>query len=140
MLDRLDTIEEKYEELTRQLSDHELLADQSRYTQIAKQHRELEEIVAKYRELKSLDRGIRETKELLETEEDAEMVSLATVELEALEQRLAAIEADLNEASSPPAPTRISRMTFFSSLGSLGKRRNLRSASMSARPCSSASR
>src|SRR2546425_12979478 len=104
MLDRLDSIEEKYEELTRQLSDHELLADQSRYTQIAKQHRELEEIVAKYRELKSLDRGIRETKELLETEEDAEMVSLATVELEALEQRLADIEADLKFLLLPKDP------------------------------------
>jgi len=51
MLERLDAIEEKYEELTRQLSDHELLADQSKYTKVTRQHRELEEIVVKYREL-----------------------------------------------------------------------------------------
>jgi len=41
MLDRLDSIEEKYEELTGQLSDPELLSDQSTYTKIARQHNEL---------------------------------------------------------------------------------------------------
>ncbi|MEK6325103.1 MAG: peptide chain release factor 1 [Acidobacteriota bacterium] len=104
MLDRLDAIEEKYEELTRQLSDHELLADQATYTKVARQHRELEEIVAKYRELKSLDRGIRETRELLETEEDAEMVSLVRAELGELELRLASIETDLKFLLLPKDP------------------------------------
>ena len=104
MFDKLETIEEKYEELTRQLSDHELLADQSRYTKIARQHRELEEIVAKYREFKALERGIRETKELLDTDEDAEMVSLARAELGELEQRLANVEADLKFVLLPKDP------------------------------------
>ena len=104
MFDKLETIEEKYEELTRQLSDHELLADQSRYTKVARQHRELEEIVAKYREFKALDRGIRETRELLETDEDAEMVTLARAELGELEQRLATVEADLRFVLLPKDP------------------------------------
>jgi peptide chain release factor 1 len=39
MLEKLDAIEEKYEDLTRQLSDHEILSDQSRYAKVAKQHR-----------------------------------------------------------------------------------------------------
>src|SRR5207247_2861302 len=104
MLERLDAIEEKYEELTRQLSDHELLADQSRYTRIAKQHRDLEEIVAKCREFKALDRGIRETKELLETEGDEEMVSLARAELAELEKRREAVEANLKFLLVPSDP------------------------------------
>ena len=104
MFDKLETIEEKYEELTRQLSDHELMADQSRYTKVARQHRELEEIVAKYREFKALDRGIRETKELLETDEDAEMVNLARAELGELEQRLATVEAELKFVLLPKDP------------------------------------
>ncbi|MEK6286854.1 MAG: peptide chain release factor 1 [Acidobacteriota bacterium] len=104
MLDRLDSIEEKYEELTRQLSDHELLADQLRYTKIARHHNELEQIVAKYRQFKALDRGIRETTELLETEDDAEMVSLARTELSELEQRRASIEAELKVLLVPTDP------------------------------------
>jgi len=104
MLDKLDAIEQKYEDLTRQLSDHELLADQSRYTKTAKQHRDLEEIVAKYREFKALDRGIRDTRELLESEDDAEMLSLARAELSELEQRRADVEADLKFLLLPKDP------------------------------------
>ena len=104
MLERLEAIEEKYEELTRQLSDHELLADQSKYTKVTRQHRELEEIVAKYRELKALDRGIRETREMLAGDEDAEMVSLAQSELGELEERVATIEAELKVLLLPKDP------------------------------------
>ncbi|MFY9555173.1 MAG: peptide chain release factor 1 [Blastocatellia bacterium] len=104
MLDKLDSIEEKYEELTRQLSDRELLSDQAKYTRTAKQHRELEEIVAKYREFKALDRGIRETRELLENDDDAEMVNLARAELGDLEQRLTTVEADLKLLLLPKDP------------------------------------
>ena len=104
MIERLEAIEEKYEELTRQLSDHELLADQSKYTKVTRQHRELEEMVVKYRELKALDRGIRETREMLAGDEDAEMVSLAQTELGELEQRVATIEAELKVLLLPKDP------------------------------------
>src|SRR6476620_8178824 len=104
MLESLEAIEEKYEELTRQLSDHELLADQSKYTKVTRQHRELEEMVVKYRELKALDRGIRETREMLAGDEDAEMVSLAQAELAELEQRVATLEAELKVLLLPKDP------------------------------------
>src|SRR5262245_27954480 len=104
MLEKLDAIEEKYEELTQQLSDHELLADQSRYTKVAKQHRDLEEIVSKFREFKAIDRGIEETKELLETENDAEMLNLARAELAELEARRDAVEENLKLLLLPKDP------------------------------------
>lgn len=104
MLDKLESIEEKYEEITRQLSDHEVLADQSKYAKIAKQHRDLEEIVEKYREFKALDRGIKETKEMLDTESDDEMVNLARVELSELEQRRANVEEQLRFLLIPKDP------------------------------------
>jgi peptide chain release factor 1 len=104
MLDRLDSIEEKYEELSEQLSDPELLSDQSRYTKIARQHNELGQIVSKYREFKALDRGIQETNELLESEDDAEMLSLARTELSELEERRASLEAELKLLLIPTDP------------------------------------
>ncbi len=104
MLDRLDSIEEKYEELTGQLSDPELLSDQSRYTKIARQHNELGQIVSKYREFKALDRGIQETNELLENEADAEMLSLAQTELSELQQRRAILEDELKALLVPTDP------------------------------------
>jgi len=104
MFDKLDAIEEKYEELTRQLGDPEMLADQQRYTKAAKQHRELEEVVAKYREYKAIDQGLRETNELLALEEDEEMVALARAELAELEERRGRVESDLKVLLLPKDP------------------------------------
>src|SRR5262249_18017855 len=104
MLDKLETIEAKYEELTEQMSSQEILADQSRYAKVAKQHRDLEEIVTKCRELKSIKRGIADSNELLEIEEDAEMLELARVELAELEARKEQVEAELKVLLLPKDP------------------------------------
>jgi peptide chain release factor 1 len=104
MFDRLDAIEKRLEEVSHQLSDRELLADQQKYTQVARQHRELEEIVSKYREYKSLARGIAETEEMLTAEDDAEMVALARNELSELQARRDSIEAELKVLLLPKDP------------------------------------
>ncbi len=104
MFDKLDAIEEKYEELSRQLGEPELLADQSKYARAAKQHRELEEITAKYREYKSLVRGLRETEEMLASEDDAEMLELARTELVSLGERRDRVEGELKTLLIPKDP------------------------------------
>ncbi len=104
MFERLHAIEEKYEELSKQLGDSALLADQQSYTQVARQHRELEEVVAKYREFKSLDQGTAETREMLEMEQDEEMLELARAELADLEQRRDQVEAELRILLLPRDP------------------------------------
>ncbi|HKQ09522.1 MAG TPA: peptide chain release factor 1 [Blastocatellia bacterium] len=104
MFDKLDSIEKKYEEMTAQLGDPETLADQSKYTRVAKQHRDLEEVVAKYREFKALDSGIRDTREMLDMEEDAEMLQLARAELAELEARHEQVEAELKVLLLPKDP------------------------------------
>src|ERR1700742_2029353 len=104
MFDKLDTIEDKYEDLTRQLGDPETLADQSKYTRIAKQHRDLEEVVAKYREFKALDQGIKDTNEMLNLEEDVEMVEMARAELAELEERHEKVEGELKLLLLPKDP------------------------------------
>ena len=104
MFSRLDAIEQRLEDVSRQLSDRELLADQQTYTRIARQHRELEEIVNKYQEYKSLARGISETEEMLIAEDDAEMLALARAELAELQERRDAIEAELKVLLLPKDP------------------------------------
>lgn len=104
MLSKLEAIEQKYEELTGWLSDPEVLTDASRYTKFARQHRELEEVVAKYREYRALDKGINDSRELIDTEEDPEMVALARTELADLEARLARAEEELKVLLLPKDP------------------------------------
>lgn len=104
MLEKLEELESKYEALTGQLGDPELLADQPRYARAAKQHRELEAVVAKYRELRALDQGIRDTNELLAGEEDTEMISLVRAEMVELEERRERVEQELKVLLMPKDP------------------------------------
>ena len=58
MLEKLEQIEARYEELTNEMSSPELMSDHAAYTKAAKQHRSLSEMVEKYREMKSLKEQI----------------------------------------------------------------------------------
>jgi peptide chain release factor 1 len=104
MLEKLDTLEEKYEEISGQLGDPQVLADQQKYTKIARQHRELEEIVAKYREFKAITLGLKQTAEMLESEDDPEMLALARAEMAELEARRESIEGELKLLLLPKDP------------------------------------
>src|SRR5258708_35920955 len=104
MFEKLEGTEKKYEELTEQLVDPQLLADQPRYTRATKQHRDLEEVVAKYREYKALQRAITETREMLATEADSEMIEMARGELAVLEARRDQAEKDLKVLLIPKDP------------------------------------
>jgi peptide chain release factor 1 len=104
MFERLDSIERTYEELTAQLGSPDLVADQKSYQKVAKQQRELERIVEKYREYKAIRDGIAATRELLDETDDAEMRELAETELADLESRVEGAESDLKLALIPKDP------------------------------------
>ena len=59
MLDRLEQMEQRYNELQSQFALPEVLNDQEKYQKIAKALREIEEPVEKYRELKQARQGMR---------------------------------------------------------------------------------
>ena len=104
MFEKLEAIEKTYEELTSQMSDPTVISDQTRYTKIARQHRELEAIVAKFREMKKLDRDIAGARELMRENDDPEMRELAEAELPELEEMLRKCEDDLKVLLLPKDP------------------------------------
>ncbi len=92
MLEKLAQIETNYEELTAQISSPEIMSDMSTYAKTMKQHRSLEEIVIKYREVKKMTEELEGAKELLAMSDDAEMRELAELEIAEIEANL--IKAD----------------------------------------------
>ncbi|MBO8129403.1 MAG: peptide chain release factor 1 [Peptococcaceae bacterium] len=104
MLEKLDHLEERYEELTKMISDPAVIADQARWREYCKQHADLEEIVGVYREYKKLLDEIEQAKELLEEEKDPEMRELAEVELEDLRSRQKPLEDKLKLLLLPKDP------------------------------------
>ncbi len=104
MLEKLEAIEKTYEELTRQMTDPEVIGDQTRYTKVTRQQREMEPIVEKYRELRKLDNDIQGSRELMREADDEEMRELAAAELPELEERRERVENELKVLLLPTDP------------------------------------
>ncbi len=103
MLDRLEQIETRYEDLGRQLADPKLVTDQQKYHKTAKAHRDLEDIVGKYRELKQANQGISDAKSML-NESDPELAAMAQEELTRLESQAATLEEEIKVMLLPKDP------------------------------------
>ena len=103
MLQRLEQIEARYEELATELSAPELLADQKAYTKAARQHRTLGEIVEKYRTFKTLKTELAGAQELVDGADD-EMREMARGEVETLQHKLETTETELKLLLVPSDP------------------------------------
>jgi len=104
-LDKLAEIEAKYEALTEQLGKSEVLADPSVYQKTAKARADLTEIVEKFREWKTINTSVTETKKLAEeSSSDPEMKALAHEELLELEKRQETVEQELKILLLPRDP------------------------------------
>lgn len=104
MLEKLEQIESRYEELTKELSSPELLSDQSAYTKATKQLRSLGEVVERYREWKSLKEELAGARELVLSADDEEMRELARVEVDTLQARIDENENQLRLLLIPTDP------------------------------------
>ncbi len=104
LLEKLRTVEARYEELNATMADPDVAADNKRYQKTAKAQSELAQIVSMYREYKDIERGIRETEAMLRDEADAELKAMAAEELAGLQQRLASCESDLKVLLLPKDP------------------------------------
>src|SRR5580658_1678893 len=103
MIDRLEQMERRYNELQAQYALPEIISDHEKYQKTAKALREIEEPVEKFRELKQVRQGLAEARAMM-GESDAEMRELAEVEIAALEPRAEALEEELKLLLLPKDP------------------------------------
>jgi peptide chain release factor 1 len=105
MFERLEHLEAKYEDVTRLISDPEILADPAKYQKHAKTHSDLTPVVEKFREYKQIKTGIADARQMvLDSGSEDDLKKLAEEELSHLESRLAAVEADLKVLLIPKDP------------------------------------
>ena len=104
MLDKLDFIEEKYEELSKKISDPEVVADNALFTKLCKEHSSLEDIVVKYREFKDCEQRIADDKEMLQDKLDRDMKELVEEELKELVESKKTLEDELKILLLPKDP------------------------------------
>ncbi len=103
MFDKLDQIEQRYNEINDALVDSDVLADVERLTALAREQSELQEVVDTYRAYKAVSHSLAEARELADGG-DEELAELAQAELPDLEARSVALEATLKGLLMPGDP------------------------------------
>jgi peptide chain release factor 1 len=101
---KLEEVEKKYEELTRQISDPSVVSDLSRYKKLAKERADLTKLVDTYRQYKKISTEIDGNRQIIEHEGDTELRQMAKDELTALEQKKTEFEKELKFLLLPKDP------------------------------------
>ena len=101
MFQKLDDVEKKYEDLTKKISDPEIIAAQTECKNYMKEHADLEPIVLKYREYKKVKQQLDEAKEMLN---DPELKDLAEMDYLDCKEKLPKLEEELKLLLIPKDP------------------------------------
>lgn len=104
MLEKLQGIEEKYEQLGELLSDPGVISNQTEWQKHAKAHAKLTGLVTNFREYKQVLKGIEDAKEMLKEKLDPEMKDLVQLEFEELKEQEAKLAEALRCALLPKDP------------------------------------
>jgi peptide chain release factor 1 len=103
MIDRLEQMEHRYNEMQSQFSLPEVLNDHERYQKTAKAMREIEAPVERYRELKQVQQGLAEARAMM-NESDADLRAMAAEEIATLTPRETELEEELKVMLLPKDP------------------------------------
>ena len=104
MLDRLEGIEKRYQELYQQMSMPEVASDLKQLQALAQERASIEDLVNKYREYKTTSKSLEETKTMLGDGLDEEMTALVKQEIESLELQQDHLLQELKIALLPKDP------------------------------------
>lgn len=101
MMEKLEAIEKRYEELNHLMSQQEVVSDVKRVRELAREQSGISGVVAKYREYKKASQSLEETRAMQGKELDAEMAALVKEEVDKLEARLEDLTQELRVALVP---------------------------------------
>ncbi len=104
MLDQLEAIRERFNEVSQQIVQPEAVSDQKRFMKLSKEYKDLEKIVAQYQAYTQLLEEIENAKQIVATEKDEDFRDLAKAELDELLPRREELEELLKEMLMPKDP------------------------------------
>jgi peptide chain release factor 1 len=102
-LQKLDETEARFEELTRQMADPQVIGSPEVYRKTAKSHNDLTELVTKYREWKKMNADLEGARTML-NESDIELRSLAQEDVARIEPEMKSLEEELKVLMLPKDP------------------------------------
>ena len=104
LLDKLNGLVARFEEVSTLITDPNVIADQQRYVRLTKEYKELEDLMAARKEYANLLSNLEESKDMLLHETDADMKEMAREEVAACEKRIPELEESIKLMLVPKDP------------------------------------
>ena len=104
IIDKLETINRRWEEMGEQLNDPAVMADMKRFVKLNKDYKDLEPVVAAFKEYKNVISNMEHAREVVKNEKDADFRQLALDELDELQPRKEALEESIRLMLIPKDP------------------------------------
>jgi len=104
MLDRLQIIKQKFDEVSDLIIQPDVIADQKRYVQLNKEYKDLKALVEKRDEYLTATSNLKEAQEIIADGSDPEMTEMAKMQLDEAKERLPQLEEEIKFMLIPKDP------------------------------------
>lgn len=104
MVEKLEELKLRFEEIGQLLMQPETVRDMKKYSQLNKEYKDLEKIVVKYNQFMDARNHLQQAKEVLQKEKDEEMREMAKMEIDELEPKIEKLDTVLKELLIPKDP------------------------------------
>lgn len=104
LLEKLEGLQARFEEVSTLITDPNVIADQQRYVRLTKEYKELEDLMNARKEYANLLGNLAESKDILMNEQDPEMKEMAREEIQLCEARIPELEEQIKLMLVPKDP------------------------------------
>ncbi|MDE5745467.1 MAG: PCRF domain-containing protein, partial [Paramuribaculum sp.] len=104
LLERLEGIDARFEEISTLITDPDVIADMKRYVRLSREYSELEKLIAATKRYRSALDDIAGAKEILDSDADEELRSMAQEELSATQSAIPGLEEEIKLLLIPADP------------------------------------
>jgi peptide chain release factor 1 len=104
IVDKLETIKRRWEEMAEQLNDPAVMADMKKYVKLNKDYKDLEPVVGAFKEYKNVVANIENAREIIRTEKDDDFRNMAREELDEFQATKEKLEEDIRLMLIPSDP------------------------------------
>ena len=104
MLERLQYVKQRFDEISDLIIQPDIIADQKRYVQLNQEYKSLKALMEKREELMNITGNIAEANEILADGSDTEMVEMAKMQLDEAKDRLPELEEEIKFMLIPKDP------------------------------------
>jgi peptide chain release factor 1 len=104
VLDKVQLVEERYEELNQLMADPKTVTDHVLMSEYAQEQSELEELVQAYRRYRTLEKELADTRDLMEMGEEGEMYEMGLAEVERIEAEMETLYEQMRKLLLPRDP------------------------------------